>query len=194
MVIELAQILMLMENGQPQFAAELLEKQVRALTPAFDRTMEDARTQLDALPREERCVHCGESVAFGSGKFVNRVPYTEPFTYLMDDAVRYPIGAFACETCENDDNGYHFVDAYAGNYKVQIQIPRDEVRGLSEDMEMIPPFSLRDEDDTFLGGSSPSGYYLTWYEASQEALRLALETGKRIEVLNAFNNTIETTY
>ena len=38
------------------------------------------------------CVHCGLSTAFGSGRFVNRIPSDSPTGEILD-------GAFACALC-----------------------------------------------------------------------------------------------
>lgn len=47
----------------------------------------------------ETCVNCGESVAFGSGKFVNRVPVCDDYE-VRKERYFYPEGEFMCEQCD----------------------------------------------------------------------------------------------
>lgn len=57
----------------------------------------------------ERCVECGKSVRFGSGKYVNRIP-------VFDDRHTkkgrpYPEGEYMCEECDRV-----FYDNITGTY------------------------------------------------------------------------------
>lgn len=45
------------------------------------------------------CAECGQSVAPGSGRFVNRVPLDD-FTTRLENGYQYPAGAFLCAECE----------------------------------------------------------------------------------------------
>lgn len=46
----------------------------------------------------ETCVHCRESVAFGSGKFVNRYPVYELYNEELDREEN----GYCCEECEEE--------------------------------------------------------------------------------------------
>jgi len=48
------------------------------------------------------CNHCGRSVAFGSGKFVNRIPDINDCSTRISNGLQFPFGDFVCEEC--DDN------------------------------------------------------------------------------------------
>lgn len=45
------------------------------------------------------CAECGQSVAPGSGKFVNRIPLDD-YDIRIQNGYRYPAGAFLCADCE----------------------------------------------------------------------------------------------
>lgn len=49
---------------------------------------------------EEICLECGESVAFGSGKFVNRIPVCDSVEENADKGVDFPQGGYICYECE----------------------------------------------------------------------------------------------
>ena len=50
----------------------------------------------------ELCNHCGESVAFGSGKFVNRIfDLNDIQTRIANNRIN-PKGDFVCEECDNN--------------------------------------------------------------------------------------------
>ncbi|TSA26741.1 MAG: hypothetical protein D4R68_06905 [Ignavibacteriales bacterium] len=48
------------------------------------------------------CNHCGNSVAFGSGRFVNRIPDFNDFETRIFYERKYPTGDFVCESCDNN--------------------------------------------------------------------------------------------
>ena len=50
----------------------------------------------------EVCNHCGNSVAFGSGKFVNRVPDFNDIETKVLNKRKYPAGEFVCDECDNN--------------------------------------------------------------------------------------------
>lgn len=50
---------------------------------------------------EEICCECGESVALGSGSFVNRVKVFDDYATKVDRGCPYPLGEFICPTCES---------------------------------------------------------------------------------------------
>ena len=50
---------------------------------------------------EEICNHCGDSVALGSGKFVNRIPDLNDVQTRIDNGLAFPGGDFVCVNCDN---------------------------------------------------------------------------------------------
>jgi len=49
----------------------------------------------------EICNHCGHSVSFGSGRFVNRVPDLNDIVIRIDNNLKFPLGDFVCFECDN---------------------------------------------------------------------------------------------
>ena len=47
------------------------------------------------------CCICGESVAPGSGKFVNRVPDCNDLRTRIENGYRFPLGDFVCAECDS---------------------------------------------------------------------------------------------
>jgi len=61
----------------------------------------------DCMPHDEYssveiCNHCGDSVSFGSGKFVNRIPDLNDVPTRINNGLLFPTGNFVCVEC--DDN------------------------------------------------------------------------------------------
>jgi hypothetical protein len=52
----------------------------------------------------EICNHCGRSVAFGSGFFVNRVPDFNDISVRIENKRIYPKGDFVCIECDSADD------------------------------------------------------------------------------------------
>jgi len=50
----------------------------------------------------EYCNHCGESVAKGSGKFVNRIPDFNDFLTRIENNLKFPLGNFVCDDCDSN--------------------------------------------------------------------------------------------
>jgi hypothetical protein len=50
----------------------------------------------------EICNHCGHSVAFGSGRFVNRIPDLNDIFIRLDNGLLFPHGDYVCEECDNN--------------------------------------------------------------------------------------------
>jgi len=48
----------------------------------------------------EICVHCGKNVVFGSGNFVNRIPFYDKFEDRIEAGVNFPEGEYSCAECE----------------------------------------------------------------------------------------------
>jgi hypothetical protein len=48
----------------------------------------------------EICMECGESVAFGRGKFVNRVPSCSTYEERKDMGMPYAEGEWFCRDCD----------------------------------------------------------------------------------------------
>ena len=48
----------------------------------------------------ETCNECGDSVARGSGKFVNRIPDANDIETRKEMGKPFPEGEFMCEECE----------------------------------------------------------------------------------------------
>lgn len=51
--------------------------------------------------RVETCNHCGRSVAFGSGRFVNRVPDFNDISTRVANRLKHPEGDFVCFDCDS---------------------------------------------------------------------------------------------
>ena len=49
------------------------------------------------------CCICGESVAPGSGKFVNRVPQCDDLKTRVTNGYSHPLGDFICAECDSED-------------------------------------------------------------------------------------------
>ena len=49
----------------------------------------------------EICNHCGNSVALGSGKFVNRIPDLNDVNTRVDNGLAFPAGDFVCADCDD---------------------------------------------------------------------------------------------
>ena len=71
---------------------ELPDAAVRALNDWIDNTYQ-----------RNICCECGESVAPGSGKFVNRVPEFSGVLSRADGNRPHPTGAWVCAECEEND-------------------------------------------------------------------------------------------
>lgn len=52
-------------------------------------------------PQIEICNECGESVAFGDGRYVNRVPDLNSVETRIEMHKLYPEGDFVCSKCDN---------------------------------------------------------------------------------------------
>lgn len=50
----------------------------------------------------ETCYECGESVKFGSGKFVNRIPSFDDVEIRKGNGAEFPEGDFLCGDCEEE--------------------------------------------------------------------------------------------
>lgn len=48
----------------------------------------------------EVCNHCGDSVARGSGKFVNRVPNLNDVSTRAANNNKFPLGDYICDYCD----------------------------------------------------------------------------------------------
>lgn len=55
---------------------------------------------IELLYEEDICCECGESVAPGSGKFVNRIPEMSGILARVDGNRPHPTGAWVCAECE----------------------------------------------------------------------------------------------
>ncbi len=47
------------------------------------------------------CNHCGRSVAWGSGWFINRVPDCNDFETRIANHLKYPKGDYVCIECDS---------------------------------------------------------------------------------------------
>ena len=52
-------------------------------------------------PDIEICNHCGRSVKFGSGLFVNRIPDINNIATRINNNLNYPEGDFVCIECDS---------------------------------------------------------------------------------------------
>ena len=58
----------------------------------------------------EICNHCGNSTAFGSGRFVNRIPDFNDINTRKGNNLKYPEGDFVCFECDcKSSDEYHWV-------------------------------------------------------------------------------------
>jgi hypothetical protein len=46
------------------------------------------------------CAHCGSSVAWGSGKYVNRIPEFNDIETRQSNGLAFPHGDYVCEECD----------------------------------------------------------------------------------------------
>ncbi len=46
------------------------------------------------------CNHCGHSVAWGSGRFVNRIPDLNDIDTRVANGLPYPLGDYVCDDCD----------------------------------------------------------------------------------------------
>lgn len=61
--------------------------------------MKKTKTKRKTFSSVEICNHCGKSVSFGSGLFVNRVPDLNDTSTRIDNGLEYPLGDFVCRAC-----------------------------------------------------------------------------------------------
>lgn len=55
-----------------------------------------------ATTKTEICNHCGDSVSFSSGRFVNRIPDFNDIPTRSDNGLPFPEGDFICAVCDNN--------------------------------------------------------------------------------------------
>jgi DNA modification methylase len=60
--------------------------------------LQNGRANYDTV---EICNHCGESVSFGSGKFVNRIPDLNDILTRIDNGLLFSVGDFVCAECDD---------------------------------------------------------------------------------------------
>ena len=53
----------------------------------------------------EICSHCGRSVKFKSGLFVNRIPDLNDIQTRISNGLKFPEGDFVCLECDQKLNG-----------------------------------------------------------------------------------------
>lgn len=62
--------------------------------------------------QNEFCNHCGRSVKFNSGLFVNRIPDFNDIITRINNGLRFPLGDFVCIECDEKINeeyhGFYF--------------------------------------------------------------------------------------
>lgn len=58
--------------------------------------------KFDSAELNQFCNHCGESVEFGSGKFVNRIPDFNDVETRIANNLAFPNGDFVCEQCDTN--------------------------------------------------------------------------------------------
>ena len=52
----------------------------------------------------EICNHCGRSVVYGSGLFVNRIPDFNDIGTRKANGLRFPAGDFLCRECDSESS------------------------------------------------------------------------------------------
>lgn len=69
---------------------------------------------------KEICYECGKSVAFGSGRFVNRIPSCNTTPDRRSMGVPFPEGGWLCEECDiaisKDEPEYYNPDGTTPTY------------------------------------------------------------------------------
>lgn len=58
--------------------------------------------QKEKIRDRQRCNHCGDSVAWGSGKFVNRIPDFNDVSTRLSMNQKYIWGDFVCIECDEN--------------------------------------------------------------------------------------------
>jgi hypothetical protein len=59
------------------------------------------KTKANSKPNVEICNHCGRSVAWGSGWFVNRVGDSNDISTRLANNLNFPEGNFVCVECDS---------------------------------------------------------------------------------------------
>ncbi len=49
----------------------------------------------------QMCAHCGSSVGWGSGKYINRIPEFNDLDTRRSNGLAYPHGDYVCEECDS---------------------------------------------------------------------------------------------
>ena len=62
--------------------------------------MKKTKTKRKTFPSIEVCNHCGKSVSFVSGLFVNRVPDLNDISTRISNGLKYHLGDFICRDCD----------------------------------------------------------------------------------------------
>lgn len=52
--------------------------------------------------KEEKCWNCGKSVAWGSGRYVNRIPSLDSVEVRRENGAPHPEGEYLCSECEGE--------------------------------------------------------------------------------------------
>jgi len=55
---------------------------------------------VESVKVNETCFECGESVKFGSGKYVNRIPSLDDVEIRKGNGAEFPEGDFICAECD----------------------------------------------------------------------------------------------
>ncbi|OGU56447.1 MAG: hypothetical protein A2X64_03280 [Ignavibacteria bacterium GWF2_33_9] len=58
--------------------------------------------KFDSPELHQFCNHCGESVEFGTGRFVNRIPDLNNTETRIANNLTFPLGDFLCEECDSN--------------------------------------------------------------------------------------------
>lgn len=56
----------------------------------------------DIFRPKQICMWCGQSVYYGSGNFVNRIPSISTYSERLDLGAAYPEGEYICEACDRE--------------------------------------------------------------------------------------------
>jgi transposase-like protein len=64
----------------------------------------------------EICYECGESVKFGSGKFVNRIPSCDTPEIRKRNGAEFPEGDYLCAECEQEFEKYEIRCPKCGSF------------------------------------------------------------------------------
>lgn len=115
----------------------------------------------------EICCECGDSVAAGSGKYVNRVPELNDYVARVEMGREYPDGDFVCAECDDMNEPSEIEQAVAMvTHDNKLQDERDKAIRLL--VNLLCNSNIENEYDQEIGeflqsiGELPKDYVPYW--------------------------------